>query len=223
MASALLHSPAALIEVAARATRRLCVKGLWSGDGRTAVAGSRLGASPTPEEGHVRAAARGRRPSSLTRHHAGVPRRPAAAQQGNPLPRGPADDRGDHRRHAPRRRRHPWPQRRVGAGCIQSNGAARPATAGGQTGAPRVSRHGGTPSRSIVCARRGNIILKPPNDPHGSRTNAMARQQVVVTAGPGSSERCDSRGGEAADRRSRKPQGRLVERRCGVWLERFVH
>jgi hypothetical protein len=32
-------------------------------------------------------------------------------------------------------------QRRVGHGCIESNGAARPATGGGQTGAPRVSRH----------------------------------------------------------------------------------
>jgi hypothetical protein len=210
---------AARLEVArAKSARRW----RWGG-GRTALPRSSLGAVSDARGGSC--------PSCCSMPPAAVahPRpcrsstRPAAAQQGNPLPRGPADDRGDHRRHAPRRRRHPWPQRRVGAGCIQSNGAARPATAGGQTGAPRVSRHGGTPSRSIVCARRGNIILKPPNDPHGSRTNAMARQQVVVTAGPGSSERCDSRGGEAADRRSRKPQGRLVERRCGVWLERFVH
>ena len=48
-------------------------------------------------------------PPSLTRDAAGVPRRPAAAQQGNPLPRRSADDRGDRHPDAPCRRRHPRP------------------------------------------------------------------------------------------------------------------
>ena len=47
----------------------------------------------TPEEGHVRAVARCRRPPALTRHAAGVPRRPAAAQQGDPLPSRPTHGR----------------------------------------------------------------------------------------------------------------------------------
>ena len=73
----------------------------WGG-GRTAPAAEQSRCRIRhPRRGHVRAAARCRRPPSLTRHPAGVPRRPAAAQQGNPLPRRPADDRGDRRGHAP--------------------------------------------------------------------------------------------------------------------------
>jgi site-specific recombinase XerD len=49
--------------------------------------------------------AAGRRRSPAT--PAGLPRRPAAAQQGNPLPGGSTDDRGD--RHAKRRRRRRRP------------------------------------------------------------------------------------------------------------------
>jgi Phage integrase family len=49
------------------------------------------------------------RPPSFASHHAGIPRRPAARQQGDALPRGPADGRRDRRRYAPRRRgRHGW-------------------------------------------------------------------------------------------------------------------
>ena len=72
--------------------------------GRTARGRSSLGAiARRPRRGHVRAAARCRRPPSLTRHAAGVPCRPAAAQQWDPLPRRPTDDRGDRDRHARRR------------------------------------------------------------------------------------------------------------------------
>ena len=42
-----------------------------------------------PRRGHARAAARCRRPPSLTRHAAGLPRRPPAAQQGDALPADP--------------------------------------------------------------------------------------------------------------------------------------
>jgi hypothetical protein len=62
--------PAARSEVAARARRRLCVYGSWSGGGRAARGGSRLGAFRLQRRGYVRAAARCRRPPSLTRHPA---------------------------------------------------------------------------------------------------------------------------------------------------------
>ena len=80
------------------------------GRGRTARGEEQSrGVTERPRRGHVRAAARCRRPPSLTRHAAGVPRRPAAAQQGDALSRGSADDRGDRDRDAPRRRRRPRP------------------------------------------------------------------------------------------------------------------
>jgi hypothetical protein len=61
----------------------------WSGGG--GIGGGRIAREedqhrcdiPRPRRGHVRAAARCRRPPSLTRHAAGVPRRSAAAQQGD--------------------------------------------------------------------------------------------------------------------------------------------
>jgi hypothetical protein len=56
-----------------------------------------------PRRDHARAVARCRRPPSLTRHPGGVPRRPAAPQQGDALPRRPTHDPGDRHRDAPRR------------------------------------------------------------------------------------------------------------------------
>jgi hypothetical protein len=76
----------------------------WQWTARTVRRRSSLGGCPTPERGHVQAVGRCRRPPSLTGHDAGVPCRPAAAQQGDALPGRPAADRGDRRGHAPRRR-----------------------------------------------------------------------------------------------------------------------
>jgi hypothetical protein len=47
---------------------------------------------PRASRGHARAAARCRRPPTLTRHAAGLPCRPTATQQADPLPRRPADE-----------------------------------------------------------------------------------------------------------------------------------
>ena len=71
----------------------------WSGGGRMARGGEQARVRlRVPRRGYVRAAARCRRPPSLTGDAAGVSRRSAAAQQGNALPGGSADDRGDRHR-----------------------------------------------------------------------------------------------------------------------------
>src|SRR6187200_2853688 len=57
--------------------------------GRSDREGSSLDAVSDARGGIMSAAARCRRPPSLTRHVAGLPRRPAAAQQGDPLPADP--------------------------------------------------------------------------------------------------------------------------------------
>jgi hypothetical protein len=78
-------------------------------------------------------------------------------------------------------------------------------------------------SRSVVRGRRGTVFLKPSNDAHRPRADAMARQQLPIAGVPSGSERRHPRADEAANRRAGKPQGRLVERRCGVGLSRLVH
>jgi hypothetical protein len=105
--AALLLSRAALIKLAGRSAARMSGAGLAAG--ARSHPRSSLGTSPNPRSGHVRAAARCRRPSSLARHAAGVSRWSAAAQQGDALPGRPTEDRGDRRRHAACRRRRPRP------------------------------------------------------------------------------------------------------------------
>ena len=98
----------------------LLLRGTGIGDaGATLPAGAASVRYPTPEDGHVRADARCRRPPSLARHAAGLLCRPAAAQQGDPLPGRPAADRGDRRRHAGcwRRRARPPAARPDRRGC----------------------------------------------------------------------------------------------------------
>ena len=87
----------------------LCVDGRGRAAGAPPVARAGSVCLRVPRRGHVRAAARCRRPPPLTGDAAGVPRRSAAAQQGNALPRGSADDPGDRDRDAPRGRRCPRP------------------------------------------------------------------------------------------------------------------
>jgi integrase-like protein len=77
--------------------------------GRRVAPEGTLGWFPIPEEGHVRADARCRRPSALTSYPAGIPRRAGAAEQADALSGGSTDDRGDRHRDAPRRRRCPRP------------------------------------------------------------------------------------------------------------------
>src|SRR5829696_3644747 len=92
--NALLLSPAARVEVVRAECRVYAAAAAVSAAGASLLPRISLGTSPSPRRGHVRAAARCRRAPSLTRHAAGVPRRPTAAQQGDALPRGSADDRG---------------------------------------------------------------------------------------------------------------------------------
>ena len=89
-----------------RATRRSSVRAAAAAQGRPRVAPvTTQDSGPTgsetrawsqgrcgirrPRRGHVRAAAPCRRPPSLARHAAGIPRRKAAAQQGDALPADP--------------------------------------------------------------------------------------------------------------------------------------
>ena len=128
----------------------LCRGGGGFGGGRIAAAEEQPGDFSQSQEGHVRADARCRRPPSLTCDAAGVPRRPAAAQQGDALSRGSADDRGDRDGHAPRRRHCPRcatarPDRRAVAGR-----PADPRGAGARRGRP-----GRAPRTAAGAARRG--------------------------------------------------------------------
>ena len=145
-----------------------------------------------PRRGHVRAAARCRRPPSLTRHAAGVPRRPAAAQQGDPLPRGPANDRGDRRRHAPRRRRRPRP---TAARPDRGSVARRPADPRGARA--RRGRPGRAPRIAAGAARQGR---PPPRGRHG-RLGVGAACPVAEDAG-------GAAGRPAVLRRQRPTRGR---------------
>ena len=121
-----------------------------------------------PRRDHVRAAARCRRPPSLTRHAAALPCRPAAAQQGDPLPRRPSNRRGDRRRHARRRRPRPRPPP---ARPDRRPVARRPAH---QRGA---HAHRGRP-RSRVAARCSCDAAR-----------AAAAARSAWTTGPGNSSR----------------------------------
>ena len=167
MENALLHWPAARIEVA---------PGRGAGPVYTAVVGRRAHRSwrgagsvrfRVPRRGHVRAAARCRRPPSLTRHAAGVPCRPAAAQQGDALPRGSADDRGDRHRDAPRRRRRPRPP---AARPDRRAVARRPADLRGARA--RRGRPGRAPRIAAGTARQGRPA---PRGRHGRLGVGAAR------------------------------------------------
>ena len=141
--------PAARIEVA-RAKRRTYARRAGLAAGAPLPPRSSLGTSPNPRRGHVRAAARCRRPPSLTRDAAGVPRRPAAAQQGDALPGRPADDRGDRDGDAPRRRRRPRPP---AARPDRRAVARRPADPRGARA--RRGRPGPAPRLAAGAARQG--------------------------------------------------------------------
>jgi hypothetical protein len=84
--------------------------------------------------------------------------------------------------------------------------------------APRGHRNRGKLSRSLVRGRRGSVLLKRSNDAHRFRADAVARQQLPIAGVPSGAERRRSCADEAANRRAGKPQGWLVERRCGVGL-----
>ena len=151
---------AARIEVARERSAALCARRWRFGGGRTAPAEEQPRCRiRRPRRGHVRAAARCRRPPSLTRHAAGVPRRPAAAQQGDALPGRPADDRGDRHRDAPRRRRRPRPP---AARPDRRAVARRPAHPRGARA--RRGRPGPAPRLAAGAARQGR---PPPRGRHG--------------------------------------------------------
>jgi hypothetical protein len=128
-----------------------------------------------PRRGHVRAAARCRRPPSLTRHAAGLPCRPAAAQQGDPLPRRPTNRRGDRRRHARRRRRR---ARATVARADRRALARRPAH-------PRDARaHRGRPRRAPRIATRPPRQGRPPPRGRHGRLGLGTARAVAAGARP---------------------------------------
>ena len=155
---ALLLWPAARIEVAPSERRSAYAAGDRCG-GRTARGEERSVRFRYPRRGHVRAAARCRRPPSLARHAAGLPRRPAAAQQGDPLPGGPTDDRGDRDRHAKRRRRRPRPPSARPDRRALARRPAHPRGARARRGRPRRA-----PRVAAGTARQGR---PPPRGRHG--------------------------------------------------------
>ena len=120
-----------------------------------------------PRRGHARAAARCRRPPSLTGHAAGLPRRPAAAQQGDALPRRPTDDRGDRRRHAARRRRRARPPAARADRRALARRAAHPRGARAHRGRPRRA-----PRLAAGPPRQGR---PPPRGRHGRLGLGTAR------------------------------------------------
>ena len=151
-----------------------------------------------PRRGHVRAAARCRRPPSLTRHAAGLPCRPAAAQQGDPLPRRPADGRGDRRRHARCRRRRPRPP---AARADRRALARRPAH-------PRGARaHRGRPRRAPrIAARAPRQGRPPPRGRHGRLGLGTARALAPGARRSCRSDRCSASSTDRrADGRGRPP------------------
>jgi hypothetical protein len=80
-----------------------------------------------------------------------------------------------------------------------------------------------TGSRSVVRGIRGPVLLKPSNDAHRPRADAMTRQQLPTAGVPSGSERRHSCADETANRRAEKPQGRLVERVVGLgWVGSFM-
>ena len=120
-----------------------------------------------PRRGHVRAAARCRRPPSLTRHAAGVPRRSAAAQQGDALPSRPTHDRGDRHRDAPRRRQRARPPAARPDRRALARRPAHPRGARARRGRPgRASR------LAAGAARQGR---PPPRGRHGRLGLGAAR------------------------------------------------
>ena len=154
--------PAARIELA-RAKRRAYARRAGLAAGAPLPPRSSLGTSPNPRRDHVRAVARCRRPPSLARHAAGVPRGSPAAQQGDALPGRPADDRGDRDRDAPRRRpraRPPAarPDRRAVAGRPADLRGAR-ARRGRPGRAPRVAAGAARQGRPAPRGRDGRLGL----------------------------------------------------------------
>jgi hypothetical protein len=101
--------------------------------------------------------AAGRRRSPATMR--GFPRRPPAAQQRHPLPRGSADRRGDRRRDAHGGRRPAWSSPpRPGGSCCGARGCASTSP-----GAQRV--RSGPPAR--LTARAPRQGRPPPRGRHG--------------------------------------------------------
>jgi hypothetical protein len=190
MDSALLHSPAARLEVAAQARCRVCVHGggwagahrSWVGSSLSAVFDARGGIMP-----ELLLDAAGRR---LTGNAAGIPCRPAAPQQGDPLPSRSTGHRGDRRRHSARRRRRPRPPP---ARPHRRAVASRPAHLRG-TGTRR-----GRPRRAPRIAARAPRQGRPaPRSGHG--------RLGVGTARALAQDACPPAGRAAVLRRQRTPR-----------------
>jgi integrase len=121
----------------------------WSRRGGASLPeGARSVRHPTPEEGHVRAAARCRRPPLLTRHAAGLPCRPRAAQQGDPLP---------GRSAAPRRRPRP---RALARWLADSRARRSTRAAGGITATISSTVEALALAEAELDPRRGSVLVR---------------------------------------------------------------
>jgi len=123
-------------------------------------------------------------PPSLTRHAAGLPRGPAAAQQGNALPRRPTHDRGDRDRDAPRWR----PRARAPAARADRRAVARRA-ADLRGARARRGRPGSAPRLAAGAARQGR---PPPRGRHGRLGLGGSSRPGSRRASSSRSDRCSA-------------------------------